>query len=128
MTYTTLAYWHLATVLPAFLIGAYLLTSRKGTPLHRHLGKLYMVLMAVTAIISLAMPARVGPNWIDHFGFVHGFSLLTLYLVPAAWLAIRRRDVSAHLANMVGLYVGGILIAGSFTLMPGRMIHGWLFG
>lgn len=29
---------------------------------------------------------------------------------------------------MISLYVGGLLIAGSFTLMPGRLLHGWVFG
>jgi len=34
----------------------------------------------------------------------------------------------AHRANMLGVYVGGVLIAGAFALMPGRLLHGWLFG
>jgi uncharacterized membrane protein len=29
---------------------------------------------------------------------------------------------------MVGLYVGALLVAGAFTLSPGRLIHTWLFG
>jgi len=28
---------------------------------------------------------------------------------------------------MIGVYVGGILIAGTFALMPGRLLHEWLF-
>ena len=34
-TYLPLAYAHLATVLPAFAIGTYLMIRRKGMPLHR---------------------------------------------------------------------------------------------
>ena len=30
--------------------------------------------------------------------------------------------------SMISTYVGGILIAGSFALMPGRLLNDWLFG
>ena len=128
MTYTHLAYLHLATVIPAFAIGAFQLFRRKGTPTHKLLGKIYMVLMLATGLITLAMPAEVGPRFLEHFGFIHAFSFLTLYSVPTAYFAIRRGDVKTHRANMIGLYVGGILIAGSFAFSPGRMLHEWLFG
>lgn len=128
MTYHSLAYAHLATVLPAFLLGTFLLLCRKGTPLHRALGRCYLLLMLATGLITLAMPAHVGPQVLGHFGFIHLFSLVTLYCVPAAWLAARRGDVRTHRGNMIGLYVGGLLIAGSFALMPGRLLHSWLFG
>lgn len=128
MTYTQLAYLHLVTVLPAFVIGAFQLFRRKGTPTHKLLGKIYMVLMLATGLITLAMPAEVGPRFLGHFGFIHAFSFLTLYSVPAAYLAARRGDIKTHRANMLGLYLGGILIAGAFAFSPGRMLHEWLFG
>ncbi len=127
MTYEHLAYLHLATVLPAFALGTALLFKKKGTPFHKMLGKVYLVLMATTGVITLTMPARVGPTLWGHLGFLHAFSFLTLYSVPAAYLAIRRGNIQAHRGNMVGLYVGGLLIAGSFAFFPGRMLHKWLF-
>jgi uncharacterized membrane protein len=128
MTYTQLAYLHLATVVPAFAIGAFQLFRRKGTASHKSLGKIYMVLMLATGLITLAMPAQVGPQLLNHFGFIHIFSLLALINVPAAYLAARRGDIKLHRANMISLYVGGILIAGAFAFSPGRMLHEWLFG
>jgi uncharacterized membrane protein len=128
MTYTQLAYLHLATVLPAFAIGAFQLLRRKGTPSHKLLGKIYMVLMLATGLITLAMPAKVGPQILNHFGFIHAFSLLTLINIPIAYFAAHRGNVRAHRAAMISLYFGGILIAGTFALMPGRMLHEWLFG
>ena len=125
--YNTLVYTHLFTVLAAFPIGAWLLLNRKGTSLHRWLGYPYMVLMFITAIVSLGMPAFVGPRLFDHFGFIHGFSLLVLYSVPAALLAIKRGDIRAHRGAMIGMYCGGILIAGTFAFMPGRLMHSFLF-
>ena len=128
MTYLQLANAHLATVVPAFLIGTWLMLRRKGTPGHRALGKLYMLLMLITAVTTLFMPAEVGLQLFSHFGWIHSFSLLTLYSVPVAWFAVQRHNIEAHRQAMIGLYVGGILIAGGFTLAPGRMLHGWLFG
>ena len=80
MGYHALMTWHLATILPAFVIGTWLLFRRKGSTLHRTLGKAYMVLMVATALITLAMLAQVCPRLLGHFGLIHGFSLLTLYL------------------------------------------------
>ena len=85
-------------------------------------------MMLATGLITLAMPAEVGPRFLGHFGFIHAFSFLTLFNVPAAYIAARRGHVRAHRANMIGLYVGGILIAGSFALAPGRLLHTWIFG
>ena len=86
MSYEQLAYLHLATVVPAFAIGTWLLVRRKGTPSHRALGRVYLLLMGVTALVSLCMPARV---------------------VPCAYLAARRGNIREHRSNMVGLYLGG---------------------
>lgn len=127
MDYYTLMYFHLATVLPCVVMGAFLFTMKKGTPLHKGTGKVYMVLMLITGIITLFMPAHVGPRIFNHFGWIHLFSLLTLYSVPKAYFAARRGDVRSHKFSMIGLYVGGIIIAGSFTLVPGRYLHDVLF-
>jgi uncharacterized membrane protein len=127
VTYTQLAYFHLATVIPAFGIGALQLLKRKGTPSHKRLGRIYMMLMLATALITLAMPAQVGPQFLQHFGFIHAFSLLALLSVPTAYFAARRGNLNTHRAAMIGLYVGGILIAGAFAFAPGRMLHEWLF-
>jgi uncharacterized membrane protein len=127
MTYYQLAYAHLATIVPAFLIGTVLLFMSKGTPVHKLLGRIYMPLMLVTAIITLFMPAVVGPRFGGHFGFIHGFSALVLYSVPTAYINARRGNVAKHRSAMIGLYVGGILIAGTFAFMPGRMLNQMLF-
>jgi uncharacterized membrane protein len=128
VTYQQLAYAHLATVLPAFLIGTFLVARRKGTPLHKVLGRIYLPLMIATGLTTLFMPAQVGPRFLGHFGFIHAFSLLTLYSAPAAYLAIRRGDIKSHRRYMIGLYLGGLVIAGAFAFSPGRMLHEWLFG
>ena len=128
MTYMQLTYLHLGSLVPAFVIGTYLLLNRKGTPVHRFLGKIYMGLMLFTAFVTLFMEAVVGPKFLNHFGFIHLLSLLVLYTVPTSYRAIRVGNIKLHKRKMVGLYVGALLIAGAFTLSPGRLIHSWLFG
>jgi len=128
MNYDLLLYFHLATVLPCFLIGGYLLAVKKGTKVHRYLGRVYMTLMMVTACITLFMPAQVGSRLLDHFGWIHSFSFLTIYTVPTAYLAIKKGNVKAHKRKMILLYFGAIIIAGGFTLYPGRYLHHLFFG
>ena len=128
MSYTQLAYFHLATVIPAFFIGGLQFLRRKGTPMHKLLGKVYMACMLATGLITLAMPAHVGPQFLNHFGMIHIFSLMALVSVPTAYFAARRGDIRIHRASMISLYIGGILIAGTFAFAPGRMLHEWLFG
>lgn len=87
-----------------------------------------MGLMLFTAFITLFMEALVGPKFLNHFGFLHLLSLFVLYTVPTAYRAIRVGNIKLHKRKMVGLYVGALLVAGAFTLSPGRLIHTWLFG
>jgi uncharacterized membrane protein len=128
MDYLELAYIHLATVVPAFFIGTYLLVRRKGTHRHRMLGRIYLSLMATTAVITLFMSAQLGPKFFGHFGYIHLLSLLVLVTVPTAYVAARTHNVSLHRRNMLGLYFGGLILAGGFAFAPGRLLHGWLFG
>lgn len=128
MTYTQLSYLHLATVVPAFFIGAFQLLRRKGTSAHKMLGRIYMLLMLATGLLTLAMPAQVGPRVLKHFGVIHIFSLLALINIPIAYFSARNRLIKIHRDAMVALYAGGILIAGTLAFMPGRMLHRWLFG
>ncbi len=123
MSDLVLTYLHLSSVIPAFFIGTYLMIRRKGSSQHRLLGRIYMLLLLFTAVVTLFMQALVGPKWLGHFGFIHLFSVLTLYAVPTAYWAARRHQVQRHRYSMIGTYVGAILIAGAFAFMPGRYLH-----
>lgn len=128
MKYIDLMYIHLATVVPCFIIGTMLLLIKKGTRIHKGFGRLYMVLMLFTALVTLFMPAHVGPRILNHFGWIHSFSFLTIYTVPKAYLAIKRGNVKSHKRKMILLYFGAIIIAGGFTFVPGRYLHSVFFG
>lgn len=127
MGYSELMYFHLATVVPCFVIGTILLLIKKGTKFHKNAGRIYMILMLITATITLFMPAHVGPQFLNHFGWIHSFSFLTIYTVPSAYFAIKRGDVISHKRKMIILYFGAIIIAGGFTFVPGRYLYQLFF-
>lgn len=127
MYFNYLMFAHLITVLPCVLIGALLLLIKKGTKLHKNMGKLYMILMLITAFITLFMKAQVGPKFLNHFGWIHLFSVLTFYSIPTAFFAARKGDIKTHKRKMILLYFGAIIIAGAFTFYPGRYLHSLFF-
>ncbi|MCB0598603.1 MAG: DUF2306 domain-containing protein [Phaeodactylibacter sp.] len=128
METSALMYIHLATVVPCFFIGTMLLLMKRGTTIHKDLGKVYMVLMLVTAMVTIFMPAQVGPRVLNHFGWIHSFSFLTIYTVPTAYIAIKKGKIQTHKRKMILLYFGAIVLAGGFTLAPGRYLHEVFFG
>jgi uncharacterized membrane protein len=125
-TISPLVLAHLITIIPAFVLGTWLMLSRKGSPIHKLLGKVYLVLMFATAIITLCMSAQLGPQLFGHFGFIHLFSLSTLWFVPVAYFSAKQGNIRRHKKSMIGLYIGGLLIAGAFAFAPGRLLHQWL--
>ena len=116
---------HLATVLPAFAIGTWLIfCSTKGARWHRALGAAYLGLMTVTAIATFFIRSINSGG----FSLVHLFIPLTLFGVFAALWNVRRADIKGHRNAMLGLYFGGLVIAGALTLLPGRLLHHVFFG
>ena len=116
---------HMATVVPAFFIGTWLIFfSTKGARFHRMLGVVYLTLMTVTAIDALFVRV-IDPG---RLSLIHLFVPLTLFGVLTTVLALKRGNVAAHQRSMVGVYIGGLLIAGAFTFVPGRLMYRIFFG
>jgi uncharacterized membrane protein len=128
LSYETLMHLHLWTVVPCIPLGLYLFFTKKGTLIHRRLGALYMGLMVFTAIVALFLPAMGKPLLFGHFGWIHSFCVLVLVVVPRSLLHLRRKQIKKHQRSMILLYVGALCIAGAFTLVPGRYLHGIFFG
>lgn len=110
---------HLATILPSLLLGAYVLIRRKGDRWHKLAGKIWIALMATTAISVLWL----GESW----SFIHLYSLLVFVSVPRAIWAIRSGNVIGHKRAMQGMYIGSV-VAGVFALLPGRLLGTMMFG
>jgi uncharacterized membrane protein len=123
---------HVATVLPAFVIGTWsLFLSRKGGTAHRWAGRAFMVLMAATALSTLFIRGVVGPTIALgslRFGLIHLFIPLTLHGLWRGLGAIRRGDAAQHAWAMRRLYLLALVLAGLFTLAPGRTMYRVLAG
>jgi len=117
---------HVATVVPAFFLGAWLLLlSHKGSAPHRLLGKVYLTLMFATAVVAFFIPSfmsfSIGGGTV-RLGLIHLFIPLTIFSVWRTRKALRAGDIAAHRASMMGLYFGGLVIAGLLTFIPGRIM------
>ncbi|MEQ5787647.1 DUF2306 domain-containing protein [Erythrobacter sp. NFXS35] len=114
---------HVATVLPTIPLGGYLLLARKGTALHKQLGKLWLALMLITATSAIFIQSSGG------FSFIHVFIPVTFH---AAWKTIataRRGDFKAHKNHLVLTYLTALMIPGIFAfVLPGRLMNVMLLG
>src|SRR5262249_48601019 len=114
---------HVFTVVPAFFLGTWqIFVSHKGAPWHRKLGYVYLALMTVTAIAALFIHQIPAIDIVYGFGPIHIFSLVTLFGVVGALRGAWSHNIRLHKRSMLGVYIGGLLIAGSFALLPGRLI------
>lgn len=117
--------FHVATVVPAAVIGAVVLIRRKGTPTHRLLGKVWVLLMVATAFSTFFIHTI---NMVYGFSPIHLLSILVIVGCVRAVVAARNHDIRTHRRLMRGVYAGGIVGAGFFTLYPGRIMHQVIFG
>lgn len=105
---------HIGTVLPALVLGLFILARRKGGTTHRLLGSIWLGMMVTTALASFWIRSESGG-----FSGIHLFSIGTLIAVPIAVWRARVRDIRAHQQIMTSLYVG-LIVAGGFALEPNR--------
>jgi uncharacterized membrane protein len=59
---------------------------------------------------------------------IHLLSIFTLITLPLAVWAAHRHRVAEHRRAMISLFLGALVIAGAFTLVPGRIMHQVVFG
>lgn len=115
---------HIAAALMALLLGTVQLVGIKGTGLHRLIGWTWVIAMATVAVSSLFI-RQINPG---SFSLIHLLSGWTLIALPMALFAIRRGQVARHARGMTWTFVGGLIIAGAFTFMPGRLLWELFFG
>lgn len=115
---------HIIAASSALVIGTVLLCRPKGRGLHKALGWTWVAAMAITAISSLFMTGLNG----GFYSIIHILSGWTLVAMPMAIAAIRSGKVEKHRRAMTGMFVGGLLVAGSLTFLPGRFMFEFFFG
>lgn len=116
---------HALAALAAVILGGAQLATSKGTVRHRVSGWIWVSLMAYVAVSSFFISEL--RLW-GAFSPIHLLSVWTLFSLVIAVYHARRGNIRQHKIWMALLYIGALLIAGLFTLWPGRVMHGVLFG
>ena len=134
MQLTALIAIHMTAALAATAIGPVAIWARRARwqrpTLHRRIGYTWVLLMLVTAFTALFIRDFRLPN-VAGFTWIHLFIPVTLGALFIAFRRLRQGNIRGHRRFMQGLYVGGCLVAGAFTLLPGRYLgnlifHQWL--
>jgi uncharacterized membrane protein len=110
---------HAFSALTALLLGGWqLFLSKKGSPLHRLVGRIWVGLMLYVSVTSF---------WIreirdGRFSLLHILSVITIVSVLRGIHAARKGNLPSHVGNMSGSWVG-LLVAGGFAVgVPDRDI------
>lgn len=114
---------HVTAAAVSFGIGLFLLAGAKGRTLHKVLGYTWVAAMLSTAVSSFFLTGLNGGN----FSPIHGLSAWVVIGMPFAIAAARRRDIKKHSKEMTGMFTGGMLVAGLFSFLPGRMMWSIFF-
>ena len=115
---------HLGAALFALLVALFLLSGTKGTWVHRAVGWIWSAAMMTTALSSFVIME------LNHgqLSFIHVLSGWTAFATPMGIWQARKHNVRLHRRTMTGLVVGGLIVAGLFTLVPGRLMWRVFFG
>ena len=116
---------HAFAAMGAFVLGLVQFAAPKGTLPHRTLGWIWVALMTLVAASSfwIHQIRLIGP-WSP----IHLLSIFTLLMLPIAVWKAHSHQVSSHRRFMTGIFAGALVIAGLFTLLPGRIMHRVFFG
>jgi len=116
---------HAFAAMAAFVLGVIQFTAPKGTLPHRTIGWIWVSLMLAVALSSFWIhQIKLWGPWSP----IHLLSIFTLVMIPlGVWFA-HRHQVTGHRRVMIGIFSGALVVAGLFTLLPGRIMHAVIFG
>lgn len=114
---------HVVVAVLGFGVGTFIMIARRGTILHRWLGRGFAVAALLTALTSLFIHEI---NQWGQWSWIHLISIYVIFSTVTGVLAIRRGNVKLHMQTMIPTYLGGFVVAGAFTFLPGRMMFDML--
>jgi uncharacterized membrane protein len=120
----TTVWFHIATIATALVLTPVMLNRRRGDPLHRQLGWVWVTSMFLTALISF----NIRDINRGSFSLIHILSAWTLIQVVVIVWSARNHNAARHRSAVRGMVFGALLIAGFFTFPFNRLLGQWLFG
>lgn len=122
---------HTSVALLAFCTGLLVFWLPKGTDNHRMLGRVFVLALGLVAFSALFITA-ITPG---QYSVIHVLIPITGLSLISGVRSIRRykqtrqpSDLWSHKISMISVFVGALVVAGGFTLLPGRYLHQVLFG
>ncbi len=114
---------HVAAAVLSLATGTWQAMNRKSGIAHKTIGWVFVVAMTITAVSSFWI-SGIRPS---QFSPIHALSILTLITLPMAVHARRTGNIRRHKIGMIQLFAA-LVIAGAFTLLPGRIMNTVAFG
>jgi uncharacterized membrane protein len=125
MSLTPLIAVHMTAALAAIAVGPVALWARKGREqhprLHRAFGYAWVTLMVVAATSAIFIQGDRGTR-LAGFSAIHLLIPLTFFMLFVAFRFLARGNIRGHRLTMQNLYLGACVVAGAFTLLPGRFL------
>ena len=133
----TIIYVHAFFALAAIPVGLYIFFKKKGTRQHRFIGRVWVSFLFIVSFTALFITSPMTDSVFNprFYSWIHLLIPFTAGNLIYSVLSIRKfkktkleKHKNAHIRSMVGVYFGALLVAGAFTLTPGRMFHEIIFG
>lgn len=129
-------YIHAFFAIMAVPVGLYIFFKKKGTNQHKFIGRVWVSFLLIVSFTALFITSSMtdvvfnprGYSWIHLLiPFTVGNLIYSIWNIRQFKKTKLEKHKIAHVRSMMGVYCGALLVAGSFTLMPGRMFHAILF-
>ena len=122
---------HAAFAILAVPLGLFVLLTQKGTGQHKLLGKIWIICLVIVSLTA-GFIQSISPG---EYSYIHLLIPVTLIsLIYSIWSIRKYKKTNfekykyLHSVCMVNVYIGALIIAGAFTLAPGRVFHQLIFG
>jgi uncharacterized membrane protein len=116
---------HMSAAITAVLLGPVALWARLGRTtrprLHRALGYAWVTCMITAALSAIFIRDFQLPNAMGYTP-IHLLIPLTFFSLYRAFVYLLQGNIQGHRKTMQWLYVSACLVAGAFTLVPGRYL------
>ena len=126
----SIIFFHAIFAILAIPLGLLIFLKKKGTFLHKRLGWFWILFLVIVSISAFFIQS-LNPGQFSTIHLLIPFTLISL--IYAIWSIRKFKETKkikyrySHMYTMIGVYLGALITAGTFTLMPGRIIHSLLF-
>ena len=133
----SIIYVHAFFALAAVPVGLYIFFKKKGTNQHRFIGRVWVSFLLIVSVTALFITSPMTDTIFNPrlYSWIHllipytiGALIYSIYSIRQFKKTRLEKHKNAHMRSMIGLYFGALVVAGAFTLMPGRIFHEILFG